>query len=235
MGTNKPSSGTEPLLALRGAHFAYTDEKRILTDVTLSVPPGAFISLCGDNGAGKSTLLKGLLGLLPPRSGERWVSETLAREGIGYVAQSLSLPSDMPGNVEEVLRSGFAHRLSFWQRGHPAYERRLETLRRAFELDPLWREAFRSLSGGQKKRVLIARALLASETLIVLDEPAAGLDAENTERIETLLQHVNQTMKTTIIQVTHDREWARRASTHLWHVGGQCVTEERLHAEGNPS
>ena len=222
-----PSDATrgEVELTLTGASFGYRPEKVLLHDLTLSARAGDFISICGENGAGKSTLLKGLLGLLAPLSGVRQVHSALNDAGIGYVAQTSSLPPDMPGTVLEVLRTGLPWH--FFSR-NKAPAGLLENVLSHFDCARLAAQPFRQLSGGQMKRVLIARAVLASRRFIVLDEPCAGLDTQNTERIMDALYDLNQTQGTTILQVTHDKVAALRYSSHVWHVADGAVHDESL-------
>ncbi len=212
-------------LTLDGATFGYTREKALIRRVSLEIRAGDFISICGENGAGKSTLVKGMLGLLAPLEGRRVVNPGLEKAGIGYVAQTSNLPPDMPGSVIEVLKTGLLQTWRPWSISR-AQRGLLGNVLSHFDCDTLAAKAFRELSGGQMKRVLIARAVLASRRFIVLDEPCAGLDTLNTDRIMTSLKELNTTMGTTIVQVTHDAVLARRLSSRIWHVGEGTVRDE---------
>lgn len=222
-----PSSAPRGSLevTLSGVTVGYSLEEALLKNLTLTIAAGDFISICGENGAGKSTLVKSLLGLLPPLAGTRTVSPELVAAGFGYVAQTSSLPPDMPGTVLEVLKTGLPWRL--FSR-HRAEHGLLSEVLAHFDCARLADQPFRQLSGGQMKRVLIARAVLASRRFIVLDEPCAGLDTQNTDRIMRALADLNHTMGTTILQVTHDLPSARRVSSRLWHVGEGTVRDEKL-------
>ncbi len=208
----------EPEVTFSDAAFGYSNEAPLLRGLSLEIRAGDFISICGENGAGKSTLVKGLLGLIAPLSGTRTISEGLRHEGFGYVAQSASLPADMPGSVEEVLKTGL---LRSWRvfGAIPAESRaRLKAVLNHFDCATLAPRPFRELSGGQMRRVMIARALLASSRFLVLDEPCAGLDTVNAARIMDALTELNTELGTTIVQVTHDVASARQRSSRIWHV-----------------
>lgn len=165
---------------------ALAREGRVLVSgLDFAVESGQLLCITGPNGAGKSTLLAGLLGTLPPVSGT--ICRDAGLTGIGYVPQRDQARRDLPASVWEVVCSG---RLS-GRRPHlfasaadkAAVRARLEEL----DLLPLARRAFGALSGGQQRRVLLARALCAADQLLILDEPLNGLDAASAARLWAVL------------------------------------------------
>ncbi len=160
--------------------------------------------MVGENGSGKSTLIKGLLGLLKPTAGTLTVAEELKRGGIGYLPQQTAAQKDFPATVQEVVLSGTLSR-----RGnrpfYSAAERKLAlgNMER-LGITSLNKKCYRELSGGQQQRVLIARALCATEQLLILDEPITGLDPSAIQDFYHLIRKLNREDGITIIMVSHD-------------------------------
>ena len=230
--TETPSlKASEPLLSLDEASFGY-GHKLVLHNVNLAIYPGDYICIVGENGAGKSTLMKGLLGQLSPLTGDRRLSPQLLSEGVGYVAQANAVQGDFPAGVREVVLSGRLAKLG-WR---PFYSRAdraaADEVMRDFDLAHLARQSCRTLSGGQLRRVLIARAFLACSSLLMLDEPAAGLDQRNADHVMTLLSHINQRHGTAVVQITHDATVTKRWATAVWRVEGGHVVVERSRPTG---
>jgi zinc transport system ATP-binding protein len=149
-------------------------------------------------------LIKGLLQLIKPVQGSVSYSAGLDRGSIGYLSQAAAAKKDFPAGVWEIVLSGNLGNMGL----RPFYsrlekQRALENLARLSIAD-LKECCYRELSGGQQRRVLIARALSAAQKLLILDEPAAGLDPLVTESLYQLLQKINQEMGITIVMVSHD-------------------------------
>jgi len=158
----------------------------------------------GENGSGKSTLIKGMLGLLKPTGGSLSVADELKRGGIGYLPQQTAAQKDFPATVQEVVLSGTLSR-----RGNRPFYSRAERKLAAHNLERLGIEhlkqkCYRELSGGQQQRVLIARALCATEQLLILDEPITGLDPSAIQDFYHLIKKLNKEDGITIIMVSHD-------------------------------
>ena len=202
--SNAPSSGV--VLDVRDVVFAF-ESGRVLNGVSLSVAPGDLLVLLGPNGAGKSTLVKVALGLLEPVSGTamlfgRPARDPRARERVGYVPQRAAISSRVPATVEEVVLAGRARGTPFgvFRRADRAAAR--EALERV-GLAHLAGRRIGELSGGEQQRVLIARALAAGPTLLVLDEPTAGVDKESQQRFAEILRDLNRS-GVAIVLVAHD-------------------------------
>jgi zinc transport system ATP-binding protein len=177
--------------------------KTVLRGLNFSVSEPDYICVVGENGAGKSTLVKGLLGLIKPVSGVLEADKTL-RGGTGYLPQQAAAQKNFPACVEEVVLSGLIGRkrlAAFYTRSDRKTARlNMERL----GIADIAGRCFGELSGGQQRRTLVARALCATEKLLVLDEPAAGLDPPATHELYLLLKEINRQMKITIIMVSHD-------------------------------
>lgn len=194
------------VIECRGLTVRY-GELTVLEDVTFSLPSCETLCLVGPNGGGKSTLLKALLGLVQPDRGEVRVlgkSPAAARLEVGYMPQHIEIDPLFPIDLEGIVRMGRLRRWSFG--GYSRADR--EATRRVLEELDLWahrRETFRNLSGGMKQRVLIARALVNSPRILLLDEPTAMVDAHIEAKLLKHLRELHDTM--TIVLVSHDTQF----------------------------
>ena len=137
---------------------------------------------------------------------------------IGYLPQQTAIQKDFPASVYEVVLSGCLNRLGakpFYTRTEKALAD--ENLRR-MEIENLKNRCYRELSGGQQQRVLLARALCAARKVILLDEPAAGLDPVVTQSLYGLIRQINEEMGITVIMVSHDIRAAMRYAKHILHL-----------------
>ena len=152
------------------------DGRSVASGLNFSIDKGDYLCIVGENGAGKSTLVKTLLGLLKPVSGEIKFGDDLTSHDIGYLPQQTPVQKDFPATVWEVALSGALTKCG----ARPFYGRKEKQLAQSqLERLGIWnirRECYRHLSGGQQQRVLLARALCATENLLLLDEPVTGLD-----------------------------------------------------------
>jgi len=180
------------------------DGRRILSDVSLTVRAGEFLGLIGPNGGGKTTLLRTLLGLLPPTHGTiAWSAPDCERPRLGYVPQRVGVDAHFPLAAEELVQQGAAGRRP------PLGNRRRELARQSREILAhvgLERQAgtpFVHLSGGQQRRLLLARALMRRPSVLLLDEPTAGVDVEGQEQFCGLLRELTREGMTLLL-VSHD-------------------------------
>ena len=184
------------------------DGVHVLEDVDLAIDNGEFIALLGPNGSGKSTLIRALLGLQPIEHGKIRLFDTpISRfkdwDRIALVPQRLPGASSVPVSVWETVLSGLISPKRRWRRFSKA-ER--ERARAALESVNLWdrrHDRLDQLSGGQQRRVLIARALVTESALCILDEPTAGVDAANVAELTRVLAQMHAE-GTTVIVVTHE-------------------------------
>ena len=148
--------------------------------------------------------MKGILGLIKPTGGTLFVAEELKKSGIGYLPQQTPAQKDFPATVEEVVLSG-----CLGKRGNRPFYSRAErqvaeaNMKRLGILE-LRKSCYRDLSGGQKQRSLIARALCATDKLLILDEPISGLDPAAIMDFYHLIRQLNQKEQVAILMVSHD-------------------------------
>lgn len=200
-----------PIVQLTKASFGYAD-RRVVQDASLGVWPGEVVAVLGPNGSGKSTLVRGLLGLTDQLGGEvrlfgqdRGDFEDHAR--LGYVPQRHTLSASVRATVAEIVAVG---RLSHhrWWRPVVRSARDAGTIGEALDVVGLSDRAdadVSTLSGGQQRRVLIARALASEPDVLLMDEPTAGVDAANQEVLADVLARL-AARGTTMIIVTHELE-----------------------------
>ena len=192
-----------PIVKCEHTDFGYENHDAVI-DLNLEIYPGDYLCVVGENGSGKSTLIKGMLGLLKPTGGSLSVADELKCGGIGYLPQQTAAQKDFPATVQEVVLSGTLSR-----RGNRPFYSRAERKLAAHNLERLGIEhlkqkCYRELSGGQQQRVLIARALCATEQLLILDEPITGLDPSAIQDFYHLIKKLNKEDGITIIMVSHD-------------------------------
>lgn len=194
---------SQPLLKCEHVDFGY-ENYDVVKDVSMEINSGDYLGIVGENGSGKSTLMKGLLGLLKPTGGTITLSEDLRKSGIGYLPQQTPAQKDFPATVYEVVLSG-----CLGKRGNrPFYsgeEKKIAGLNmEKLGITDLSRSCYRDLSGGQKQRALIARALCATDRLLILDEPITGLDPSTTQDFYRVIRHLNRDENVAVLMVSHD-------------------------------
>ena len=210
------------LLACRDVSLGYEGQS-VLTHLDLSIREGDYLCIVGDNGSGKSTLLRGLLGLLPPQSGEIWRSAELKRGNLGYLPQQTRAQRDFPATVYEVVLSGCLNKKGMHFFYSPA--QKSEALMNMGKLGvlELKDQCYRDLSGGQQQRVLLARALCAAHKLLILDEPITGMDPAAAQDLYKILSYLNKKEGMAIVMVTHDLKAALQSAQRVLHIGRRGV------------
>lgn len=208
------------LITCREAALGY-DTGIVASGLNFAVESGDYLCVVGENGSGKSTLIKGLLRLKMPVSGEILMGDGLKANEIGYLPQQSAAQKDFPAGVLEVVLSGRQSKRG----GRPFYSKKdreiaMENMEK-LGIGHLKNHCYRELSGGQQQRALLARALCATEKLLLLDEPVAGLDPLATRELYDLIQMLNREQKLTIIMVSHDIRSAVEYADHILHLGNQ--------------
>jgi zinc transport system ATP-binding protein len=206
MPMTPPRSATgSPPFRLTGGQVTLSGEP-VLTAMDLVITRGSFVVILGQNGTGKSTLLRALLGLVPLDHGDVLIygdPPTRFRDWarIGYVPQHLLSAGAVPVSVKEVVGAALIGPASRWRR-----RPRSDAVRSALDAVGLWErrnDSLSTLSGGQQRRVMIAAALAKDSDTLLLDEPTAGVDAENVAHLVGLLSAAKDTGATVIV-VTHE-------------------------------
>lgn len=219
------------LLTCENATFAY-EGRTVLRNISFNVEKGDYLAVVGENGAGKTTLIKGLLGLKEPVSGNLSYGWGLESDQIGYLPQQTEIQRDFPASVREVVLSGCLNRLG----GKAFYTRELKKLAddrlELLEIASLGNRCYRELSGGQQQRVLLARALCATRTLLILDEPVTGLDPVIAMGLYDILREIRRKKEITVIMVSHDVRGAVEEADHILHIAGEVkffgITEDYM-------
>ena len=202
------------LITCNKASFAY-EGRVVINSLDLTVNRGDYLCVVGENGSGKSTLIKGVLGLIAPTSGRILFGDGLTRSEIGYLPQRTDIQSDFPASVWEVVTSGCRGKSLFMsaEMKHTA-QANMELL----GIDGIRKRSFMELSGGQQQRVLLARALCATKSLLLLDEPVAGLDPLVTREMYDVISMLHQKQGLTIVMISHDIEAALKQSSRILHM-----------------
>ena len=206
------------LIDCRDAALGY-EGRPIWEHLSFRVRRGDYLCIVGDNGSGKSTLLKSLLGLLRPLSGEIHLDDSVRRGAIGYLPQQTRAQKDFPATVSEVVLSGFLSARGWKFFYTPAQKSQALQHMGKLGILELKDRCYRELSGGQQQRVLLARALCATQKMLLLDEPVSGLDPKVTAEMYTLIEKLNREDGITVIMISHDITAAVKYASHILHIG----------------
>ena len=208
------------------------DSKVILKNLSFEVNKGDYLCIVGENGSGKTTLIKSILGLIPTISGKLETGEGLKSNEIGYLPQQTVVQRDFPASVKEIVLSGCQGRMGL----RPFYSKsdRLlaEKNMKKMDITDLSKRCYRELSGGQQQRVLLARALCATQKLLLLDEPVSGLDPRVTAEMYQTIKSLNDE-GISIIMISHDVDAAVKYASHILHIGNDVfygTTEEYVNS-----
>ena len=225
-------TSTDEVVTLRGASFGYGDGP-VLSDVDLSIRKGEIVAIVGPNGSGKSTLMKGVLGLNERVGGTVTLfgidsGEFHDRARLGYVPQRHTLSASVRATAEEIVATGRLPRIG-WLGRLRATDRQI--VARSLDVVGLADRAateVSTLSGGQQRRVLIARALAGQPEVLIMDEPTAGVDAANQHVLADVLDRLVERDVTMVI-VTHELGALERLLTRIVVVDGG-----RIRFDGTP-
>ena len=195
------------------------ENKVVAKNLNFKIDQGDYLCVVGENGTGKSTLIKTLLGLIKPLNGEVIANvQGKNHKGVGYLPQQTLAQKDFPASVWEVVLSGVLnndHRCPFYNKKDKAEaEKNMEKL----NILDLKKRCYRELSGGQQQRVLLARALCATDSVLILDEPVTGLDPAASMEFYETIKDLNKKENVTIIMVSHDIKNALNYATHILHL-----------------
>jgi zinc transport system ATP-binding protein len=194
---------------LENVSFGYRPGQRVLEAVELALGEGEFVAVAGPNGGGKTTLVRIVLGLERPSEGSALLYGEPAhrfsgRRALGYLAQRSQAGGDAPATVREVVGAGRLASGRILGRLRPADHRLVGEAIERVGLAAVADAPLRTLSGGMQQRAFIAKALAGQPSLLVLDEPTTGVDAESQESLAELLATLHADLGTTIVYVSHE-------------------------------
>ena len=190
----------------------------VVEQLTFSANAGDYLYIVGENGSGKSTLMKALLGLKSPMAGKIETGDGLQPDEIGYLPQQTAVQRDFPASVTEIVRSGCLNRRGLRPFYTKAEKQLAQENMERLGISHLAKRCYRELSGGQQQRVLLARALGATQKMLLLDEPVTGLGPKAQHELYELIEQLNRRDGITILMVSHDMEAAVRYASHVLHI-----------------
>ncbi len=184
---------SQPGLIARDITVTYRNGHTALRDASFELPTGTIAALVGVNGSGKSTLFKAIMGFVPTASGEisvlgGSVKDALKSNVVAYVPQAEEVDWSFPVLVEDVVMMGRYGHMGFLRIAKPADHRAVEEALDRVGMSEFRKRQIGELSGGQKKRVFLARALAQDSRVILLDEPFTGVDVQTEDEIIDLLR-----------------------------------------------
>ncbi len=193
------------------------EKKIVRKNINFKIDEGDYLCIVGENGAGKSTLIKTILGLVSPLSGTITKDSSIKKAQIGYLPQQTVVQRDFPASVWEIVLSGCLMRTGL----RPFYNAKEKELAREnvkkMGIEHLVKKCYRELSGGQQQRVLLARALCATQKILLLDEPVSGLDPKASSTLYNLIKELNDS-GVSIIMISHDVKVATQYAKTILHL-----------------
>ena len=199
------------LLEIKNLKFGY-EENLILNDINLNLDEGDFVAISGENGSGKSTLIKLILKAIKKDSGDiKILGENIEDfnhyEKIGYVPQvNDSSKISFPVTCEEYVSLGLYKEFNFFNMPTKKTRQKVKNVFSSLAIENLMKKPFKNLSGGQQQRVMIARALVSTPQILILDEPTVGIDAKHKKDFLDLLYNLNKNHKISILIISHEME-----------------------------
>ena len=208
-----------------------TYDGEVLKGISLTIFQGDYISITGRSGSGKTTLLK-IIGLLEQptegeviidgiKSADLWKDELadIRRQKIGFIFQDYFLLENLSA-LDNILLPGLLEKQEWSRVKSRAYE-----LSQYLEIEEkLLKKYPKELSGGEKQRIAIVRALMNDPDILLADEPTGNLDEKNQEKVQSILKRLHEKERKTILLVTHDMEFAKTSKRHYNLINGKLVT-----------
>ena len=225
-----------PQLECKNLTLGY-DGKTVVSNLSFAINSGNYLCIVGENGSGKSTLMKTILGLKSPMAGQVLTGEGLLQNEIGYMPQQTMVQKDFPASAWEVVLSGCISRKGLRPFYNNSEKEIAEENMEILGIESLAKRCYRELSGGQQQRVLLARALCATRKILLLDEPASGLDPKASAELYDVIKELSES-GITIVMISHDITSAVKYASHILHIGGQSmlffgVTKDYLQSDSS--
>ena len=208
------------MIELKNVSFSFPDAE-ILDDVSFTLNDGEFIGVLGPNGGGKTTFLRLILGLLKPQKGEVIVTD----KKIAYISQTTAMSdNNFPATVKEVVQLGLVKNKPILLSGNKNKEK-VYAILKELNLYDIRNKLVSELSGGQFQRVKLAKALINDPTLLILDEPDAGMDEESHNNLIHLINELHE-KKINILFVSHHPHDLENADKIYFIEDGKILTYE---------
>jgi len=188
--------------------------KKIIDKLSFDLYENDFLCVVGENGSGKSTLIKGILGLIKPMNGKIQYND-LKQKNIGYIPQETAVSKHFPASVYEIVLSGTLNSVGFLSFYSKEQKDKADNALKKLKIYNLKEKSFADLSGGQRQKVLIARALCATSKLLILDEPSNNLDSSSKKKLYDVLKDINEEQNIAIIMITHDLDHSNLIGKHI--------------------
>lgn len=218
---------TKKIIEADNVSFKYNDTP-VLENISFSVVEGEYLGIIGPNGGGKTTLTKIILGLLKPSSGTiKIFGKKIKREtllDIGYVPQRVSTENfHFPATVEEMVSSGVVAKKGLLKKVTANDLYKIKEAMKVTGVINYKQRLIHKLSGGEKQKVFIARALAGSPSILILDEPVAGVDISSQEEFYSFIRSMNKNLGITIIFISHDLDVIASQATSVLCLNNQLV------------
>ena len=206
------------LIECKNITIGYND-KIVMKNLNFNVKANSYLCIIGSNGSGKSTLLKSILGLIKLKKGQIKLNGLTNKE-IGYLPQINENIADFPATGLEIIASGLLNqkKLSFYTKKD---KEKINNIINILKIKKIVNKSFMDMSGGERQKILLARALVATNKVLLLDEPTTGLDPKTQNEFYKLIDELNQQHDITIIMVSHDVHRSLEHATHILHLDSE--------------
>ena len=215
------------LIKIENLTLSY-EGRRVIENLSFRVNKGDYLCIIGENGSGKTSVIKAILGLITPEMGNIIYENNLKKNEIGYLPQQTEIQKNFPASVYEVVLSGCQKSLKKF----PFYNKNSKRIAlnniEKLKLNSIKDKCYNELSGGQQQRVLLARALCATDKIIILDEPVSGLDPVITNDLYNIIYEMNRKEKITVIMISHDINSVSKYATKILHIRENDYTYEDM-------
>lgn len=216
---------SQNIIRIKNISFSFGTQK-ILRDISFNVHRGDYLGIIGPNGGGKTTLVKIILGLLKPFEGTvEMYGEDIRKfknwQKIGYIPQkAINFDANFPATVREVVSMGLFAKKGLLRFLNAGDQQKVTQALKLVEMEKYAKRLIGDLSGGEQQRVFIAKALVTEPSLLILDEPTAGIDIKAQEKFYTLLKDLNKKLHITLIMISHEIDVIAHEATEF-----ACINE----------
>ncbi|MFA5719462.1 MAG: energy-coupling factor transporter ATPase [Acholeplasmataceae bacterium] len=202
------------MIKIKDLYFSYDNRHEALKGISLNIEDGTWTAIVGHNGSGKSTLAKLLVGLIEPTKGEIHINDMLmTTNNLSQIRKHVGIVFQNPDNqfVGVTVKHDIAFGLENQQTPQPEMLELIDKYIKVVGMEGYLDKEPHQLSGGQKQRVAIAGALAMNQDIMIFDEATSMLDPEGTKEISDFIMELNTKYNKTLITITHDLEFARKA------------------------